>query len=217
MSSNRKSVGAVFGCIVFSLVVVSHAADSKSGATDGKFVPLFNGKNLDGWQGDTELWRVVDGVIVGSTDNKQLKHNSFLSTKKPYKNFVLKAKFKLRNHNSGIQFRSKQHDDHVVKGYQADIADDQHMGILYDEGGGRSILANVKPEEVSPHVKKGEWNEYVITADGPYIKQQLNGFTTVDYEEKSDKGAKEGIIALQIHTGPKMQVEYKDIEIKELP
>lgn len=217
MSSNWKSVVAAIGCLVVALVAVSHAADSKNKATEGKFVPLFNGKNLDGWQGDSELWKVVDGVIVGSTDNKKLTKNSFLSTTKPYKNFVLKAKFKLRNHNSGIQFRSKQYDDHVVKGYQADIADDQHMGILYDEGGGRSILANVKQEEVSPHVKKGEWNEYVITVDGPHIKQQLNGFTTVDYEEKSDKGAKEGIIALQIHAGPKMQVEFKDIEIKELP
>jgi hypothetical protein len=193
-----------------------NAADSKEGKSDDKFVPLFNGKDLDGWKGDPELWKVVDGVIVGSTDSKQLKKNSFLSTTKPYKNFVLKAKFKLRNHNSGIQFRSKQHDDHVVKGYQADIADNQYLGILYEEGG-RGILANVKADEVAPHMKKGAWNEYVLTVDGPHIKQQLNGFTTVDYEEKSDQGAKEGIIALQIHTGPKMQIEFKDIEIKELP
>jgi hypothetical protein len=211
-----KCLFAFVSCVGFSFAVTSHAVDAKDSATDGKFVPLFNGKDLDGWQGDAELWKVADGVIVGSTDNKKLTKNSFLSTTKPYKNFVLKAKFKLRNHNSGIQFRSKQHKDHVVKGYQADIADDKHLGILYEEGG-RGILANVKAEEVAPHMKNGEWNEYVLTVDGPHIKQQLNGFTTVDYEEKSDKGAKEGIIALQIHTGPKMQVEFKDIEIKELP
>jgi hypothetical protein len=214
MLVSPKILTGLLGCFVLTVVAAS-AAETKS-ATEGKFVPLFNGKNLDGWKGDLELWKASDGVIVGSTDNKQLKRNSFLATTKAYKNFVLKAKFKLRNHNSGIQFRSKQHKDHVVKGYQADIADNEYLGILYEEGG-RGILANVKADEVAPHMKKGEWNEYVLTVDGSHIKQQLNGFTTIDYEEKSDVGAKDGIIALQIHTGPKMQIEFKDIEIKELP
>ena len=66
-------------------------------------------------------------------------------------------------------------------------------------------------------VKKGGWNEYVITCDGPRITLVLNGLTTVDYTEKSDKGAKEGVIAFQLHAGPKMQVWFKDIEIRELP
>jgi hypothetical protein len=90
------------------------------------------------------------------------------------------------------------------------------MGILYEEGG-RGILANVTAEEVAKHVHKGEWNEYVITADGKHITQVLNGFTTVDYEEKSDQGATDGIIALQLHVGPKMRVWFKDVEIRELP
>ena len=78
---------------------------------------------------------VKDGAIVGSTKaEKPLKANSFLATKKSYKNFVLKAKFKLRNHNSGIQFRSKLLENYRVIGYQADIADNQYMGILYEEG-----------------------------------------------------------------------------------
>lgn len=181
-----------------------------------EFKPLFNGENLEGWTGDEKLWSVEDGAIVGSTESKDLKHNSFLATEKTYKNFVLRLKFKLRNGNSGVQFRSKLHDDHVVKGYQADIAEARFMGILYEEGG-RGILADVKPEEVDEHVKKDDWNEYVITVDGPHIKQELNGFVTVDYEEKSDEGAKEGIIALQLHVGPKMRVWFKDVEIKELP
>ena len=155
-------------------------------------------------------------MIVGSTHGKQLKQNSFLSTEKKYKNFVLKLKFKLTNHNSGVQYRSEQLDDFVVKGYQADIADNQYMGILYEERG-RGILANVDPKKVAPHVKQGEWNEYVITADGPKLTQSINGHETVDYTETSDEGAKEGIIALQVHTGPEMRVEFKDIEIKELP
>lgn len=185
-------------------------------ADDDDFKPLFDGQSLDGWHGDPELWSVVDGAIVGSTDDQQIRRNSFLSTTKPYKNFVLKLRFKLRNHNSGVQFRSRQLDDYVVHGYQADIADQRFMGILYEEGG-RGILQDVDPQEVAKHVRDNDWNEYVIIADGPRITQKINGFTTVDYTEESDAGATEGIIAFQLHTGPKMQVAFKGIEIKELP
>ena len=133
-----------------------------------------------------------------------MQHNSFLATEKTYKNLVLKVKFKLRNGNSGVQYRSKSYPDFVVKGYQADIADNMFMGILYEEGGSRGILVNVKSAEVAEHIHKDDWNEYVITADGPHITQVLNGFTTVDYTEKSEQGATDGIIALQLHVGPKM-------------
>ncbi len=181
------------------------------------FTPLFDGKSLAGWQGDPDLWRVENGALVGSTDKKELKRNSFLSTEKSYGNFVLRLKFKLRNHNSGVQFRSKQHPDHVVRGYQADIADNKFLGILYEEGG-RGILQNVNSDEVAKHLKTDDWNVYEITADGPHITQKLNGFTTVDYTEQDEaKGAKEGIIALQLHVGPKMEIRFKDLEIKELP
>jgi hypothetical protein len=180
------------------------------------FRPLFDGKTLEGWSGDTELWKVEDGAIAGSTDEKAIKHNTFLSTTKSYKNFVLKLKFKLRNGNSGVQVRSKQGADHVVTGYQPDIAESRYTGILYEEGG-RGVLADVDPKKVAEVVKKGDWNEYVITCDGAHIKLELNGVTTVDYTERSDKGATEGIIALQLHVGGKMKVWFKDVEIKELP
>ncbi|HEY1598986.1 MAG TPA: DUF1080 domain-containing protein [Pirellulales bacterium] len=180
------------------------------------FKPLFDGRTLAGWQGDEKLWSVEDGMIVGTTDNVDLKHNTFLATTKAYKNFVLKVKFKMRNGNSGVQFRSKQLPDYVVSGYQADIADNMFMGILYEERG-RGILANVNPTEVAKHMHKEDWNEYVITADGPHITQVLNGFTTVDYQEKSPEGATDGILALQLHVGPKMRVWFKDVEIRELP
>lgn len=180
------------------------------------FSTLFDGKTLDGWHGDMSLWKVQDGVIVGSSEGATLTHNTFLSTKKSYKNFVLKIEFKLRNHNSGVQVRSQQRDDFVVAGYQADIADKRYMGILYEERG-RGILADVDPEQVAKHLKPDGWNEYVITCDGPRLKFELNGFTTVDYTETSDVGAKEGIIALQLHQGPPMQVSFRNIRIKELP
>jgi len=97
------------------------------------------------------------------------------------------------------------------------MADKQFTGILHEEGG-RLIVAPVKEEELLKHYKPGEWAEYVVTADGPHIKQEINGYTTIDYTEPfGDETPKEGIIAMQLHTGPKMKVEFKDIEIKELP
>ena len=192
------------------------AACAATAAEEG-FTPLFDGKTLDGWKGDPDLWKVEDGTIAGSTDETTAKHNTFLATEKTYKNFVLRVKFKLRNHNSGVQIRSKQFPDYVVRGYQPDIAESRYTGILYEEGG-RGVLADVKPDEVAKHLNKGDWNQYVITCDGPHIKLELNGFTTVDYTEKDpDKGATEGIIAFQLHAGPKMKVWFKDVEIKELP
>jgi len=200
-------------CLTVALACLAGAAL----AADEGFKPLFDGKTLDGWSGDPDLWKVEDGTIAGCTDEKPAKHNTFLATTKSYKSFILKAKFKLRNHNSGVQVRSKQFPDYVVRGYQPDIAESRYTGILYEEGG-RGVLADVKPDEVAKVVKKGDWNEYMITCDGPHIKIELNGTTTVDYTEKDPaKGATEGIIAFQLHAGPKMKVWFKDVEIKELP
>ena len=190
------------------------SARAEKPAEEG-FVSLFDGKTLNGWEGDARFWSVRDGVIVGSTDQVKAEHNTFLCTNKKYADFVLKLEFKLRNHNSGVQIRSERLDDFIVKGYQADMAEQRYMGILYEERG-RGILADVKPEEVAKHVKAGEWNEYTITCQGPRIRLEINGFTTVDYEEKDPVGAKEGIIALQLHQGPPMQVEFRNIRIREL-
>jgi hypothetical protein len=202
-------------CLV-SLPIVAAPAAEAAPASALKFVPIFNGKNLDGWEGDTDLWHVEGGEIVGSTENKKIATNSFLATRKHYKNFVLKVKFKLTNHNSGVQFRSQLQKDYVVVGYQADIADTGITGMLWDEEG-RGVLERMAPEKIAPHLNKDDWNQYVITADGPHITMAINGFTVVDYTEKSGDAATEGIIALQLHTGPAMKVEFKEIEIAEMP
>src|SRR6476660_1111892 len=105
--------------LLLTLLLCAASAFAKDG-----FKPLFNGKNLDGWDGDPRLWKVQDGMIVGSTEGNPLKYNSFLATKKTYDNFILKAQAKLRNHNSGIQFRSEAIPDlkWAVRGYQVDMA-----------------------------------------------------------------------------------------------
>ena len=202
---------------------------------------LFNGKDLTGWDGDEKFWSVEDGAITGrTTAENKAPHNTFLIWKGgTLKDFELRLKYKISNHNSGVQFRAKDNGDHVVSGYQADIVGDtpdKYTGICYEEKG-RGILAergqkvvidkdgkkNVAgsvgtSDEILKAIKKGDWNEYVITARGNHITQAINGVTTVDVtDEQADKAAKEGILALQIHTGPAMTVQFKDITLKELP
>lgn len=195
------------------------------GADDG-FKPLFDGTSLAGWKGNMDLWNVKDGAIVGKTDGN-IPANTFLIHDGEYGDFVLKVKFRLRNHagNSGVQYRStlmtsdkgQELPPFVLGGYQADIAADKHMGILYGEKTGRGIIQNLSPElqkQVADALHKDGWNEYVITAKGDHITQVLNGVKTVDINDP--EGPKQGVIGLQLHRGHNMEVEYKDILIKTL-
>ena len=182
-------------------------------AADG-FKPLFNGKNLDGWDGDPRLWSVKNGVIVGSTEGVSLEHNEFLITKQTYSNFILRADIKLRNHNSGIQFRSKASPEWVVSGYQADAAENNYWGCLYEEKGKRGILVNGWKDKGEKVVKLKDWNTYEILCDGDHIQIKLNGVVTADIH---DSASLSGVIALQLHKGPPMQAEFRNIQIKVLP
>ena len=201
-------------CCLFSIGFAGAGPQSRAKVDEpAKFRALFNGKDLKGWvtPEDKSLFTVEDGEIVGRTKG-DLKKNEFLATEKPYGDFVLKAKVKFRNGNSGIQFRSKRADDGVVSGPQADVADG-YWGLLYEEKG-RGILERYPEEKANELVKKGEWNEFVITAKGQHVTIDLNGTRVIDRDDP--KFDKEGIIALQVHVGPAMEVRYKDIEIQEL-
>jgi len=178
---------------------------------------LFDGKTLTGWKGRPTLWKVKDGVIVGETvATAKLKHNDFLYTEKEYGDFELRLSYLLRNHNSGVQVRSVVHKDYRVTGYQADMAEKRYTGILYEEGG-RGILADVDPKKIAKHVKKGKWNDYRIVCRGKVLQFWINGQPTIKYTEKKPDARTKGVIAFQLHGGPPMQVQFKDIMIKELP
>ena len=180
-------------------------------AKDG-FQPLFNGKNLDGWDGDPRLWKAQDGMIIGSTEGAPLEYNSFLMTKQSYANFILKAQAKLRNHNSGIQFRSEALPDFVVRGYQADMAADNYWGNIYEEKGTRGTMVDGWPK-AKEVVHLQDWNTYEISCDGDHIQLKLNGVETADLH---DSARLSGIIALQLHAGPPMEAYFRNIRIKEL-
>ena len=128
----RRSLSRLAAAFLAPLLFFS--VSSRASQDEEGFVPLFNGRDLTGWIGDPRLWKVENGVIVGSTEEVQIKRNSFLSTTRSFSDFTLRVSVKLIRGNSGIQFRSEQHPDYAVKGYQADIADEKYFGMLYDEG-----------------------------------------------------------------------------------
>jgi Domain of Unknown Function (DUF1080) len=200
---------------LFLVSAVWLAAASVSAQESAGFRPLFNGKDLTGWvtPADRSLFTVENGEIVGRTGDKPLEKNQFLATDKSYGDFVLKAKVKLKNGNSGIQFRSERNSEGVVSGPQADVADDQ-WGLLYEENR-RGILQRYPLDQAKKLLRPDGWNEFVITAKGSHVTIDLNGTQIIDRDDP--KFDKEGIIALQIHRWPEpMEVRYKDIEIKEL-
>jgi hypothetical protein len=193
------------------LLGVASLAAVVAGAADEH--PLFNGKDLDGWDGDARLWSVQDGVIVGTTEAGQLTHNEFLISKQEYGDFDLHAEMKLRNHNSGIQFRSEALPEYVVKGYQADAGENNYWGNLYEEKGTRGTMVDGWASGGKDIVDLKGWNTYDIHCQGDHIVIKLNGKTTVDIH---DSAKLRGVIALQLHAGPGMQVSFRNIRIREL-
>lgn len=184
-------------------------------------VSLFDGKSLDGWEGDTTVWRVEDGVIKGGSIEKGNKQNEFLTTKNSYKDFVLKLEWKLTGTegfiNSGVQIRSRRIEKpkHEMKGYQADIGKG-FTGCIYDESRRNKILAKAPDEVIKKAEKPGDWNLYEIRCEGRRIVLKVNGEQTVDYTEEDETLEQEGIIGLQIHGGAKSEVQFRNITIEVL-
>lgn len=178
---------------------------------------LFDGKTLDGWEGNKDSFRVEDGAIVGGTLKAKIPRNEFLCTTRDYGDFELKAKFKLlgKGVNGGIQFRSKRiPNHHEVSGYQADLGDGW-WGNLYDESRRNKTLAKGDPKEIDKVLKRDDWNDYRLLVQGKRIQLWINGLQTVDYTEMEKDIPERGVIGLQIHGGPPSEAWYKEITIEE--
>ncbi len=209
-------------------------------AADADFKPLFNGHDLTEWDGSPRFWSVSDGVIRGETSLERMTlSNTFLICRGGVlKDFELKLKVRLRNGNSGVQYRSQDLGKWMVAGYQMEVENAAgKSGFLYHERG-RKFLALVgekveidatqKPRVVGQLAEKKEliakgyyrpkdWNDYRIVARGNHLEHYINDIQTVDVIDNDLKGRRlEGIIAFQIHAGPPMLVEFKDILLKKL-
>jgi putative heme-binding domain-containing protein len=219
---------------LFGLVLEMSSAEE----TKGEFKPLFNGKDLTGWDGNPALWSVREGMIVGqTTDPKQLKYNEFLIWRGGMvKNFELKAKIKITgNNNTGIQYRSKERPDlgkWVVSGYQCDIHPNApYTAMMYEEKGRGIIGQNGQSVVVDPETKRwlvterepvkvavAEWHEYSVKAVGNKMSHYIDGKLTTELLDFNEQArALEGLVAFQIHAGPVMEVQIKEVMLKALP
>jgi hypothetical protein len=201
---------------------------------------LFNGKDLEGWDGNPIHWSVEDGAIVGvNTKENPTKGNTFLIWKGGnLKDFDLTLECKIDSGNSGIQYRSfikpGEHDGWRIGGYQADFeSGDKYSGICYGEAfrgilcmrGDRTTLSRdqsgklVKSVEkigettkLGLSIKKKDWNTYRIVADGFRFEHYINGEKMCELIDNDEKERRaEGLLAFQVHAGPPMKVYFRNI------
>jgi hypothetical protein len=168
---------------------------------------FFNGKDLTGWEGDLQWWKVENGELVGTSPG--LKRNEFLRGPYVVGDFKLSLQVKLTPNagNSGIQFRSETLPGGEMKGYQADIGAGW-WGKLYEESG-RALLWK---ESGEAHVKPDDWNDYQVIAVGSKIRTYINGHLCVDLDDP--EGARTGLIAVQLHSGGPFEVRFRNIKLE---
>ncbi|MBL7154833.1 MAG: DUF1080 domain-containing protein, partial [Phycisphaerae bacterium] len=127
-----------FNLLAMSVIDCQQSAFAGNSDSSEEWISLFNGKDLSGWDGDSRLWSVKDGVIHGETTPEEpARGNTFLIWRdgKP-KDFELRLRFRIENGNSGVQYRSKEVDKWVVSGYQAEVENNPgKVGFLYHERG----------------------------------------------------------------------------------
>lgn len=241
--SLRRSASAL---LLASFTLALACAPARAGDVEPGFRSLFNGRDLAGWEGNPAIWSVRDGAITGETKaDPKLAHNTFLVlAKERPADFELRLSYRILGGNSGVQYRSQVKEQGacgpIVGGYQADIdSGKNHTGILYEERG-RGILVRRgqvavirggapkpaievtgslgAPEELQAKIRQQDWNEYVIIARGNRLQHSINGVPMMEAtDEQADKAAGEGVIALQVHVGPPMVVQFRDIRIRPLP
>lgn len=207
-------------------------------ATEG-FESIFDG-TMKGWDGDPDFWRVEGGSVIGeTTKEKPMKANTFLIWRggEPA-DFELKLDFKMNSTNSGVQYRSSalpEAGKWVLKGYQADFDfENRYTGQLYEERGrgflamrgqvgmiedGKKarVIANLKSnEDLRGAVNINGWNTLHVIARGNVLIHILNGQLAAAFVDDDTKNrAMKGLIGMQLHVGPPMRVEYKNIYLKQ--
>ncbi|HZS07100.1 MAG TPA: DUF1080 domain-containing protein [Blastocatellia bacterium] len=211
------------------------AMDDHSG-----FESIFDGKTLKGWDGDPQFWRVEDGIIIGeSTAEKPVKLNTFLIWRggEP-RDFELKLEYRMNSTNSGVQYRSVELPEvgkWVMKGYQADIDfQNQYTGQLYEERGRgflamrgqmtqlqpgkKKVVANLRSgDELKALIRANDWNQVHIIAHGNVLTHIFNGHLMAQaVDDDAANRAMGGLLGFQMHVGPPMKLELRNIWLKNL-
>ncbi|MBT5019373.1 MAG: DUF1080 domain-containing protein, partial [Planctomicrobium sp.] len=201
------------------------------------FTQVFDGKSLRQWAGDPKYWSVEDGALTGVTDGS-LKMNRFITLKQStIRNFDLRVKVKVTpGGNSGIQYRGTSRPDlglDIVTGYQCDVVANtsKYNGMLYEEKGrrilshtGEKVIVDTKGQpwiiEKMPvkEFEAGEWHDFRVLVQGNHHQHWIDGHPTADLIDLDEKGRSlEGVLAMQVHVGPAMKIQFKEFKIKHLP
>lgn len=231
----KKHVCAtVFGVVIAAFLVFSCAvgrAEEEPG-----FRSMFNGRDLTGWEGKPGGWWVEDGAITSeSTEgNPCVKHHYLFWTEAEPGDFIVRFEYRLVGGNSGVQFRSERREDYDVWGYQADMEDgDQWTGCLFQhdrggvvmrgfeavihEDGMREEKAIGNPAELLKKVRRHDWNSYEVSVIGNRITLKINDVVMCSVEDHDRTYSRSrGVIALQMHPGPPMKVQFRNLRIKIL-
>lgn len=214
--------------------------DALDPADHAGFESIFDGQSLKGWDGDPDFWRAENGTIIGeSTAAKPLKLNTFLIWRggKPA-DFELKLEYRMNSTNSGVQYRSVELPDvgkWVLKGYQADIDfANQYTGQLYEERGRgflamrgqmtrlqtgkKQIISELRnADELKAVISSDGWNQVHIIVRGNVLTHIFNGQLMAQAIDDDVAGrAASGLIGFQMHVGPPMKLEIRNVWLKNL-
>ena len=207
-----------FAALAGLVLSLSTAAAEDKGKDESKPIKLFNGKDLDGWEGHKELWSVKDGVIV-ARNTEPIKVSTYLLTKEKYRDFRLTATVKLvqSEMHSGIAFWGRvapeKGDPYTYAGHLVMFPSGWGMYDLY----GRNGL----PVDGGPAKKVGkqhDWNDLEILALGDRVRVAVNGKLVVDWRDPEPNRIKKGPIGLQLHSNNVPQeVHFKDLILTTSP
>jgi acetyl esterase/lipase len=217
------------------LIATLKSKPSKTAKNTG-LKSLLNGKDLSGWDGDPKLWKVENGIVVGTCAGPAaMKKNSFLIWRGgEVKDFELRATIRvIGDNNSGIQYRSRERPDigkWVISGYQNDVHPAiEHTGMTYEEKGrglfglnGKNVLLDPDGQRwlLSEHepvkVDLSKWNEFTVIARGNHLIHKVNGKVTSELTDHHHGRALEGLVAIQLHRGNANRVELRDVRLKTL-
>ncbi|MHA4807383.1 3-keto-disaccharide hydrolase [Flavitalea flava] len=249
-----KNLKQPFTLIILAALITGSCQHGMSPNKKEGFVQIFDGKTLQGWEGDSTYWKVENGCLVGQvTPSTLLKANTFIIWQKGQPaDFELKAEFRItRSGNSGINYRSDMVENlpHALKGYQADIdGENRYTGQNYEERVrttlayrgqivmiptlAGSLSSNIKnnawtgakltgslgsQDSLLAHIKNEDWNEYHLIIKGNHLQHFINGILMSDVTDNDSVNQKfKGLLGVQVHVGPPMKVEYRNILLKKL-
>ena len=187
----------------------------------GAMTSLFDGKTLTGWEGNRAIWRLEGGTLTGGSLTETVKVNEFLATTREFSDFIVRFEIKLTGQegfiNSGFQIRSQRvPNSSEMIGYQCDFGDPTWWGAIYDESRRNRVLSPSDMKALGPVIRRNDWNDYVIRAEGTRITTWINGRMGTDYRESDASIPLSGKLGIQVHGGGKALVQVRNIAIQEL-